>query len=283
MRDSFFLKAPAKINLFLKIINKLSDGYHNIRSGITFLDLHNEINVKKSHVNQIQYSGNFQPPKGFFKDDLVLKILNESSKINNVFFSIYIKKNIPFSAGLASASTDAATILKFLQKNKLLKKEHLKKIFRLGSDIPICFYQNNCIVLEKGDKIIKDIEFPKYFFLLIKPNIGLNTKTMYSKIDNYIDYSKVDNNDFNVKKIIPEFDRGNDFEKIILREYNEIREIIEFLSSSENSLFSGMSGSGACCFATYYKKEEAKKALKVASEKYKNYWIQISENNTINY
>ena len=61
MPDNITLKAPAKINLFLRILNKRVDGYHNIRSGITFINLYDEINIKKNNDMSIKYFGNFKP------------------------------------------------------------------------------------------------------------------------------------------------------------------------------------------------------------------------------
>ena len=60
MLDNITLKAPAKINLFLRIMNKRDDGYHNIRSGITLINLYDEINIKKNNDMSIKYFGNFK-------------------------------------------------------------------------------------------------------------------------------------------------------------------------------------------------------------------------------
>ena len=57
MQDSVVIKAPAKINLFLRIVGQKEDGYHNIRSGITFLDLHDELKITFSTKNNLIYSG----------------------------------------------------------------------------------------------------------------------------------------------------------------------------------------------------------------------------------
>ena len=55
MLDKIIEKSPAKINLFLKIINKREDGFHNIRSGITFVDLYDEITVTPHHSFEVIY------------------------------------------------------------------------------------------------------------------------------------------------------------------------------------------------------------------------------------
>ena len=57
MQDKIFIKAPAKINLFLKIVNLRNDGYHNIRSGVTFLDLRDEMIIEISDTHSLKYTG----------------------------------------------------------------------------------------------------------------------------------------------------------------------------------------------------------------------------------
>ena len=61
MLNSIFIKAPAKLNLFLRIIDQKNNGYHIIRTGITFLHLHDEVNISVSNKNHISYAGPFKP------------------------------------------------------------------------------------------------------------------------------------------------------------------------------------------------------------------------------
>ena len=69
MLDKIKLQAPAKINLFLRVLNKREDGYHNIRSGITFINLYDEVNIKKSRVTSIKYYGNFSSSSGLYENE----------------------------------------------------------------------------------------------------------------------------------------------------------------------------------------------------------------------
>ena len=75
MRDKVNLKAYAKINLSLNIENKRSDGLHNIRSLITFIDLYDEVSIKISDKNSLSYKGTFKPTSKYFEKDIILKIL----------------------------------------------------------------------------------------------------------------------------------------------------------------------------------------------------------------
>ena len=91
MKDKFIELAPAKINLFLKILSKRTDNYHNIRSGITFINLFDEITVEKSSFFKITYIGKFAPKNNFYID--------VSIQVNNsdlIAFPTFVAIGCPF-------------------------------------------------------------------------------------------------------------------------------------------------------------------------------------------
>ena len=272
MQDKIVIKAPAKINLFLHVLNKRQDGYHNIKSGITFVNLFDEVCVTKNSSMLIQYSGTFKPGHGFFDDCIIkktLKFLNLDNKIN---LKINVKKNIPIQAGLGSGSTNAVSLIKALEKLKIIKiKKNYKFYSQLGSDIPVFLHGKNAYVEGIGEKIFQR-EFPRYFFLLVKPDINFSTKKMYDKISMNLQYNNIVNND----------DYGNDFENIAIKENEQIGQILKYLSNSKNCIFSQMTGSGSCCFAAYKKKEYANNAQINFKENFPKLWSFVGENNTIN-
>ena len=82
MQDKVIIKAPAKLNLFLHIIGQNNNGYHNVRTGITFLDLYDEINISLSDINDLSYNGPFKPSSSIYKNDIILKVLSNVSMKN---------------------------------------------------------------------------------------------------------------------------------------------------------------------------------------------------------
>ena len=278
MKNKISVKAPAKLNLFLKIINKRKDRFHNIFSGITFLDLYDNIEVQTDKIHSITYIGKFKPTSKIFQDDILLKTIKLLKLKNDIKLKIKIKKNIPTQAGLASSSTDAAALIKALINLKVIKKFDTKLLSVLGSDVPACFYKKDCLIYGKGDEIYKKIIFPKYYFILVKPNINFSTSTMYSKfrktkntknLSHYMKLKKdidIENNSL-----------GNDFEKIAINYDKKISYILNFLSNLKNSSFTRMSGSGSCCYVAFKKKTDATKAIKIIKKKFPNYWHYLGK------
>ena len=277
--DSCVIKAPAKLNLFLRILNQKKNGYHIIRSGITFLDLYDKVSVRLSNKDKLEYIGPFKPKLKRYDNDIILKVLDIFNLKKNIHLEIKITKNIPWKAGLGSASTDAASFIKGLQKLCLVNNIDNKLLSKIGADVPVCYYAQDCLATDIGNKI-NNIDFPKYYFVLVYPKIPLSTSIMYRKIKEYLKYDDYYiQNIYNLKKL-HESDYGNDFELIVNKENKKISDLLKFLASLEDSIFSRMSGSGSCCYVVFENKDNVQKAFDFISRQYNDYWIYCAENNT---
>ena len=105
---------------------------------------------------------------------------------------------------------------------------------------------------------------------------------MYSKIKKYTEFKDVNiQNVFNFKKI-NEIVYTNDFEIIAKQENKKIADLLNFLSSLKNSIYSRMTGSGSCCYAVFENKKDANKAYHTIYKEYNNYWVMLAENNITN-
>ena len=272
MPANFYEIAPAKINLFLKIISKRDDGLHNLRSGVTLINLHDEVSAQKSSEFQIKYIGEFAPPDSTFKDCIVEKIFSKFNLVRPKY-SFTIKKNIPVQSGLGSASSNAAAVIRILKK---LDYKEIKTInfSKIGADVPLFVENQDSLVRGVGDITIKQL-FPKYFFLLIKPMQNCSTKEMYNEVNtNSIKFDPNQDTDE-----ISEFDMGNDFELIADRKYPEISTLLKFMRGFSNVIFSRLTGSGSCIYSAFEKKDSAEKALIIFKEKFPNHWCSVVENN----
>ena len=102
-----------------------------------------------------------------------------------------------------------------------------------------------------------------------------STKLMYKKLNTM---NIKNTNEFDLDEI-NDFDSGNDFEKIIINENDEIKKILEFLQNLDETIFCGITGSGSCCFAAFDNYEIANNSLSLFKEAYPKLWSLVAENN----
>ena len=274
------LKSYAKINLSLNIIGK-SKKLHKIESIVSFVDLYDQIFIKKINSSKhiISFYGKFS--KNITKINSVSKLLNILDKnqlLNENKFYIKIKKNIPQKAGLGGGSMNSANILNFLDKNNFINISQQQKINisnLIGSDVILGINPRSSILNSKG--IIKGfVNCPKLYTLLVKPEFGCSTKKIYSKVKKF---SKSKYNE--PKKFM--FSRNylssqeNDLEKVVFSKYPKLKKIKRFLLDANNPSFVRMTGSGSVIVAYYQSKQDCEIAKVKFKRKFKNYWCNTAK------
>jgi len=286
-----FLKCPAKINIFLNIVGKKPDGYHQLESIFLPIELSDYLEIKPSSVFKLTVTGRYAN-KIENDENILMKILEYFKKNFQISdnFSINLQKNIPIGAGLGGGSSDGSGFIKILNKiyDLKLNKSQMQEIaLNFGSDLPFFFEENPCFVCGRGEKFHKlpelfIEELKNYKILLINPNINLSTKLIfenYQKLikSNKIAYSKSINNKDLFEKNLNEILKNstNDLELIAFEIHSILKEILIDLQSFSNIL-ARMTGSGSTMFAIFDKSDEnLNKCYHFLKEKYPNYFIKI--------
>ena len=274
------IKSYAKINLALNIVGK-NKFLHKIETIVAFVNLHDEISIKKINSDNhiIKFKGEFS--KNINKKNTILKLLDLLEKkklLNDKKFQINILKRIPNKAGLGGGSMNAASILSFFYEKKIIhvNKKELKKICRLiGSDVILGLSPKNTILTSKNE--IKSFSnYKRIYTLIVKPNFGCSTKYIYSKVRKF-NRPKLNN----PKKDMFSFDYlkrlNNSLEPIVLSNNNKIKLIKIYLEKSLNPIFVRMTGSGSALVAYFDSKKRCDNAKKMFNKKYKNYWCITSK------
>ncbi len=274
------IKSYAKINLALNITGK-KKLLHKIESIISFIDLHDVIliNECKKDTHQISFYGKFS--KNIGKKNTVNKLfekLDEKNLLKGKKFKVRIKKNIPLEAGLGGGSMNAASLLNFFIKAKLVKisqKKVLNICNSIGSDVILGMNFSSCILLS-NNKIKKFYSCHKYFPLLVKPNFGCSTKKIYSGIKNFTKSKFSFPKKYMFKPKYLNY-QSNVLEKIAFKSYPELKKIDSFLIETNNPIFVRMTGSGSTIIAYYNSKKNCNLAKTIFKRKYKNYWCITSK------
>ena len=273
------VKSYAKINLALNITGKINK-LHKIESLVAFIDLHDVIFIKKikSKNHNIIFDGKFS--KNINSNNTVsklLKILGKKKLLDQKFF-IRIIKNIPQKAGLGGGSMNAANILKYFSKKKIIKvnKKQLIEISSyIGSDVILGLDSTNTI-LTSNNKIKRYKNCKKLYTLIVKPNFGCSTKDIYSRVKKF-DKIKFRNPSKKMFDCIFLKKMNNSLEKIVLNRYSTLKRIKSYLINLENPVFVRMTGSGSALVSYYYSKKQCDKAQKQFNKDHKKYWCISSK------
>ena len=266
------IQSNAKLNLGLQIEDKRNDGYHNISTFMQEINLYDEIQLDHNNINSINLSLRGIPTPNdssnlcYIAAKSFLDTYHIKSGIN-----ITLNKKIPIGAGLGGGSSNAVSIVKGLAQLfdiSIDDKSMQLIVSKIGADIP--FFIKGGLQLAEGighnlqamQPLLKD-----YFFLLICPSINISTTWAYEEYRKYLEISTIKT------KFHPLSDNDkiewslleNDFEKVVLSTYPEIKEIKSALQRSE-SLFSSLSGSGSTMFGVYDNLESIRRSSDLFNE-----------------
>ena len=274
------VKSYSKINLALNVIGKTTS-LHKIESIITFINLYDEILIKniKNKSHKIKFIGKFSNNISSINTvSKLLKIIDKDKLLKATKLEIIIKKNIPLEAGLGGGSMNAATILKFLVKKKLINISE-EKLYRIcssvGSDVILGMHSNNLIL--KSNNTIKEFLIKKNIFtLVVKPSFGCSTKKIYSRVKKFrkAKFNKPVKNMFDLgflKKM------NNDLELIALNKYPKLNTLKKFLDKLSKVEFVRMTGSGSAIIAYFKSYKMCKEAEKKVKNKFRNYWCKTAK------
>ena len=272
--------------MFLKVVKKLDNGYHNIISLITFCDLHDVILISKikNLRDKISFSGKFK--KGINKKSntatKVLNLLRSTKLLKNETFKINIQKNIPHGSGLGGGSSNAADLLNYFNLKMRLKlsKNEIKKLAgQVGFDVPINLEKRNTLLTGKKDEIFRFNQKFRLNLLIVYPNLICSTKKIYEK-NRTISSSKPQSFFYikNNKKLINFLkNENNDLEKTVTKIYPKIKKIIDYIKSQKGCYFSRITGSGSACIGIFSNMKNAIYAQKLIKLKYPKYWCVVSK------
>ena len=279
---SFYnIKSYAKINISLGVLGKFKSKLHRIESLFLFLNLHDDIFLKKINKNnhKVIFYGKFS--KGISKNNSIsnlLKLLNNKNKLFGQKYLVKVNKKIPQKSGMGGGSMNASSLLRFFINNKKLKlnsKEIINISSKIGSDVLVGMQKKNSILYGNGNLNYLNKKI-KFYTLLVKPNFGCSTKAIYKEVKFF---SKPI---FNIHKRINLnykflLNLKNDLEEPAFRKYPILRKVKIFMEKLDNILFVKMTGSGSTMVGYFISKKSALNAIKVLNKKYKNYWCILSK------
>ncbi len=276
----FKIKSHAKINLALNVISK-SKSLHKIESLISFLSLHDEIKIieTKNTKHEIKFIGKFS--KGIYSDNTISQLLKniEKKKLLKNKYRIIVKKNIPLKAGLGGGSMNAANILNYFIKKKLikLKKKDIVEIANsVGFDVILGLFSRKNLLLKSNNQIKILPNKKKLHTLIVMPDFGCSTKMIYSNIKKFSnpEFNSNSKKNFDLKFLK---NRKNDLEFVAMKKYPKLEILRNYLINLPNNEFVRMTGSGSAIIAYFNSAKMCHDGKKKVKKQFRNYWCKISK------
>lgn len=264
--NTISLLSYAKINLFLDILDKRPDNYHNILTLFQEIDLADKIVLEETPEGITLHSEGIKVPEG--ENNIIVQSALLFQKTYQIKKGVHIslEKHIPVSAGLGGGSSNAAATLKglnLLWQMNLQEQELLSLASELGSDAPFFLIGGTCVGKGRGEILTPIHNSPSFRIVIIKPGISVSTQWAYQKLEltNMKNMDRI-NRPFFIDKsydfITLKNNLYNRFESCVIPEFPQIEKKKKNLECfGLNAL---MSGSGSAVFGITQEKEKAESA-----------------------
>ena len=256
--------APAKVNLFLHITGRRTDGYHTLQSVFQLLDFYDTIHLKPTKTDEIKRVNDIANVPA--SQDLCIRaaIALQQATSCTQGVEIFLEKRIPMGGGLGGGSSDAATVL--LALNHLwqtnLSREQLMQIgIKLGADVPVFIFGKNAWAEGVGEQL-SAIDLAPHYFVVLTPQVHVSTAQVFANSALTRDTKPLKIADFSRDANSSVF--KNDLEAIVCKEFPAVATTLSWLSQYGEAK---MSGSGASVFVAldikkYATQQQADELLK---------------------
>ncbi len=245
--------APAKINLFLHVTGRRSDGYHTLQTVYQFIDLCDVLQFAVREDNDVQLISEFNevPPE----ENLVIKAARalQAQSGTRSGADITLTKSIPTGGGLGGGSSDAATTLVALNEFWRLGLS-IKELAEIGvsvsADVPVFVYGQASWAEGIGDKLTP-VAPKEPWYLVVNPQVQVSTAALFNLPELTRNTSPITIRDFMDGRTT------NVFERIVTARYPQVRAALEWLAQNNRKTRPKMSGTGSCVFTECETEEEA--------------------------
>jgi len=252
------LRSYAKVNFGLQVLGKRDDGFHEVRTVLQAIDLHDRVALSRSRKPGIEFSSNcsdLHPSRNLVCD--AIRLFFRKVKIKDGI-RVNLEKQIPIGAGLGGGSSNAAVTLLGLTKlygQRLPISRLIEWGGCLGTDVPFFMLGGKCLGVGRGAEVYPLAESPKQHILLVVPSFRVSTASAYLQLS--LTLTKKEG-----AGKIPVFCSGyldslsgtvalgNDFESVVFSDFPELKKMKQLLLKS-GAHFAGLSGSGSALFGVF--------------------------------
>lgn len=275
------IRVPAKINLWLEVVGKRADGYHELSSLMLPISIYDDIRIEiGSHDGPISVECNV-PGIPLDQQNLAWRAADLFRNASGVRagMRVILEKRIPSGAGLGGGSADAAGVLLALNSfysNTLALVELDRLALKLGADVPFFLRREPALATGIGEKLQAAGGVPKYPLLLVKPAVNVSTASVYQNLKLTRDRAQITLNCFcsdpwRLGELIV-----NDLESVTILRYPVLSDIKKWLLA-RGATAALMSGSGPTVFGVFRSREAALAVEADARASWTGFWVGCAD------
>jgi 4-diphosphocytidyl-2-C-methyl-D-erythritol kinase len=279
-------RAPAKVNLTLRVLGRRPDGYHEIESLVVFAAVGDALAFTPGRSLALAVRGPTAAAAGDLADNLVLKAVRalaertEGLKVGRFVLS----KRLPVAAGLGGGSTDAAAALRLLARHNRIAPDDARLMAAAratGADVPVCLDPQSRLMRGIGELLSQPLRLPGLPALLINPRVSVATKDVFAALNapplaGHKSSALVNEGWAGDRRDLIDFlaRHGNDLEPPAISLHPAIAPALAALRALTSCRLARMSGSGASCFGLFDSNRAAAAAARALRVAHPQWWIR---------
>ena len=281
MDEPLIEKAPAKINLTLRVLGRREDGYHELESLVAFAGLADKVELEPGEGATLEIAGPYAAACGTIADNLVLKAhaaLRE--RVPGLKAGQFLlDKQLPVAAGIGGGSADAAAALRLLARANDIPRgdERLSSAaLATGADVPVCLGLTARVMQGVGERLSTPVALPELPAVLVNPGVPLATRAVFAAFAGSQGSTDPLKNLPRARDAMIEFliRHGNDLTQAAIACAPVVSEVLIALRALPGIQLARMSGSGPTCFGLFRSSGEAQAAAKRLAAERKEWWVR---------
>ena len=285
-------KAPAKINLTLRVLGRRADGYHELESLVAFAGVGDALTFAPGGALTLAISGPTAQAAGDNADNLVLKAARAlAERIAGLTLgSFALSKRLPVAAGLGGGSADAGAALRLLARANGIALDDprlMQAAQATGADVPVCLDPKPRLMRGVGDVLSDPLDLPRLFAVLVNPGVAVSTRDVFATLN--LASRPTSGGDSSSSPLVLEGWGGeptafvtalakdrNDLEAPAIELEPAIAEVLSVLHGLPGCRLARMSGSGATCFGLFPTNAAAAAAARTLRVGYPQWWVRAT-------
>jgi 4-diphosphocytidyl-2-C-methyl-D-erythritol kinase len=275
-------RAPAKINLTLRVLGRRADGYHDIESLVAFAGVGDSLTFTPARNAELVVRGPTAAMAGTVADNLVLKAARAlAERVAGLTLGRFVlAKRLPVAAGLGGGSSDAAAALRLLARANRLARDDprlMQAARTTGADVPVCLDPRPRLMRGIGDVLSDPLPLPPLRALLVNPGVMLATRDVFASIKVFAQAEAAPPEAAAGGDFLAALEHcGNDLEEPAMRLAPVITDVLAALRELPGCRMARMSGSGATCFGLFEQGAAAVAGARKLRATHPAWWVRAT-------